>query len=125
AHQPRKSCADPIPSCSKACGRPLPCGHKCPSLCHSGECLPCLLTVPIPCRCGRNTFDTICHQGAQEPPQCLRVCKASLNCGRHECGERCCTGERKALDRLATKRKLKPLGVDGRILDENIEAEHI
>jgi transcriptional repressor NF-X1 len=123
--QPRKSCKDPIPNCSKACGRSLPCGHKCLAICHSEECLPCLLTVPISCRCGRNTFDTVCHQGKEEPPQCLRVCKASLNCGRHECGERCCTGERKAMERQATKRKLKPLGVDSRILDENIEAEHV
>jgi transcriptional repressor NF-X1 len=123
--QSRKSCKDPIPNCSKACGRSLPCGHKCLSVCHSGECLPCLLTVSISCRCGRNTFDTICHQGDEEPPQCLRVCKASLNCGRHECGERCCTGERKAVERHAAKRKLKPLGVESRILDENIEAEHL
>ena len=121
---PRKSCTDSIPNCTEACGKQLPCGHRCIAICHSGDCLPCLLTVPITCRCSRNSFNTICHQGSEEPPQCLRICKANLNCGRHECGERCCTGERKAIERQATKRKLKPLGMTGRI-DEGVEAEHI
>ena len=121
----RKSCEDPIPNCLKACERRLPCSHNCPAICHTGNCPPCLLTVPISCRCGRNTFDTICHQGSEEPPQCLRVCKASFNCSRHQCGERCCPGERKAIERQATKRRLKPLSVDARMLDENIEPEHI
>lgn len=123
-YQPRNSCKDPIPNCKEACGKQLPCGHQCTAICHSGNCLPCLLTVSITCRCGRNSFNTICHQGNDEPPQCLRICKANLNCGRHECGERCCTGERKAFERQATKRKLKPLGAANRI-DEGIEAEHI
>ena len=123
--EPRKSCLDPIPNCKEDCGRRLPCGHFCPQVCHSGDCLPCLLTVAIPCRCGRNSFDTICHQGTEEPPQCLRACKANLNCGRHECGERCCTGERKANERQATKRRMKPLGLANRLLDDGIEAEHI
>lgn len=122
--RPRASCHDPIPNCGEACGKQLLCGHLCTAICHSGDCLPCLLTVPISCRCRRNTFGTICHQGVEEAPQCLRICKANLNCGRHECGERCCTGERKAIERQATKRKLKPLGAANRI-DEGIEAEHI
>ncbi|KAK2858382.1 hypothetical protein FQN49_004790 [Arthroderma sp. PD_2] len=54
----------------------------------------------------------------------MRVCKAALNCGRHACGERCCSGERKAIERLATKKKLRSMNV--RQSDENeIEAEHI
>lgn len=121
----RQSCTDPIPSCQKACGKVLACGHACTQICHAGDCLPCMLTVSISCRCGRNSFSTICHQGKEELPQCMRVCKANLNCGRHECGERCCSGERKAMERQATKRKLKPLGAVARAIDENIEAEHI
>lgn len=117
-------CKDAIPNCDKKCEKQLGCGHLCPQVCHSGECAPCFLKVQIICRCGRNTFDTMCHFGDVEPPQCLRTCKATLNCGRHECGERCCTGEKKAFERQATKRKLKPLGMAGRI-DEGIEAEHI
>lgn len=122
---PRTACTDPIPNCDKPCEKPLACGHPCPQICHSGDCLACLLNVKISCRCGRNTFNTICHQGKEELPQCMRICKAILNCGRHECGERCCTGERKALERQATKRKLKPLGATARMIDDGIEAEHI
>ena len=121
----RESCTDPIPSCKEACGKRLACGHSCTQVCHVGDCLPCMLRVSISCRCGRNLFNSICHQGTEEPPQCTRVCKANLNCGRHECGERCCAGERKAIERQATKRKLRPLGASTRAFDDNIEAEHI
>ncbi len=123
--EPRKQCTDPIPSCQKECGKTLSCGHKCREICHLGDCEPCTLKISTTCRCGRNSFDVICHEASQDPPQCTRLCKATLNCGRHECGQRCCTGERKAAERQATKRKLKPLGSAARIFDENIEAEHI
>lgn len=122
---PRVNCTDSIPSCDKPCENILRCGHTCKQICHSGNCLPCLLRVPIKCRCGRNTFETICHQGSEELPHCLRICKATLNCGRHECGDRCCTGERKAAERQGTKRKLKPLGSVSRVTDDGIEPEHI
>ena len=121
---PRGACEDPIPNCEKLCSKRLPCGHSCQQVCHSGECRPCLLTVDINCRCGRTQSSTICHQGIEEPPQCMRTCKATLNCGRHECGERCCPGEKKAAERQATKRKLRPLGAS-RVIDESFEAEHI
>ena len=121
----RKTCEDPIPNCGKMCLRWLPCGHLCQQVCHSGACLACLQTVKITCQCGRTTSSTICHQGREERPQCMRVCKVTLNCGRHECGERCCTGEKKATERQAIKRKLRPLGVNPRTLDEGIEPEHI
>lgn len=120
----RQSCTDPIPNCNKQCLKRLACGHPCQQICHSDACMPCLLTVPISCRCGRVQTSTICHQGREEQPQCLRSCKATLNCGRHECGERCCPGERKASERQAVKRKLRPLGAP-RALENDIEAEHI
>ena len=120
----RETCEDPIPNCGKQCSKLLNCGHSCQQICHAGECMPCLLKVEISCRCGRTKSTTICHQGIEEPPQCMRTCKAILNCGRHECGERCCPGERKAAERQATKRKLRPLGAS-RIVDEGFEAEHI
>lgn len=120
----RQSCEDPIPNCNKECSNPLPCGHPCQQNCHSDLCKPCLVNVTIPCRCGRTNSSTICHQGNEERPQCMRACKATLNCGRHECGERCCPGERKAVERQATKRKLRPLGA-ARNIDEGFEAEHI
>lgn len=120
----RQSCEDPIPNCSKPCAKQLSCGHSCQQLCHQGECLPCLRIVSIACRCGRTVSSTVCHQGLDEPPQCMRVCRVSLNCGRHECGEHCCPGERKAAERQATRRKPRPLDAP-RQLGDNIEAEHI
>lgn len=121
---PRQSCEDPIPNCTKKCSKPLSCGHVCQQVCHAGDCDPCYLRTEISCRCGRTKSSTICHQGSEEAPQCPRACKAQLNCGRHECGERCCSGERKAAERQATKRKLRPLGA-AHIIDDSIEAEHI
>lgn len=126
SQEPRSSCTDSIPNCKKSCGKRLACGHNCEQICHAGDCLPCLRRVSIKCRCGRNEFSTICHQGAEEPPQCLRVCKVNLNCGRHECGERCCTGERKAMDRQNARRKMRTvqLNFTGQPRDE-MEPEHI
>lgn len=121
---PRTSCEDPIPNCQEACGKLLPCGHPCPMICHTGACRPCLRMVKIQCRCGRSSFDSVCHQGSEEPPQCFRICKATMNCGRHTCAEHCCPGERKALERQATRRKLRSLNSTTRP-DDDIEAEHI
>ncbi|KAL3248588.1 hypothetical protein ABHI18_011978, partial [Aspergillus niger] len=121
-YSPRTSCEDPIPNCTKACEKPLACGHPCTKVCHTGACGPCFQTVPIECRCGRNTFTTVCPQGEMEPPQCFRICKAGLHCGRHACTERCCPGEQKAIERQAIRRKLKS---HLRPSDEDFEAEHI
>ena len=120
----RKSCEDPIPNCEKRCLKNLACGHSCQQICHADACMPCTMIITIGCRCGRVQSSSMCHQGNEAQPQCLRTCKATLNCGRHECGERCCPGERKAADRQATKRKLRPLG-NSRMIDEGFEAEHI
>lgn len=125
SNSPRSSCSDPIPSCHKPCLKLLECGHSCKEVCHSGDCLPCLEKIAIHCRCGRTTSTTVCHQGHLEPPQCMRVCRATLNCGRHECGEHCCPGEKRAAERQALRRKGRPLHSAGPALDENIEAEHI
>jgi transcriptional repressor NF-X1 len=101
----RTSCQDTIPFCQKPCSKLLNCGHECNRPCHAGDCKPCLETMDIACACGRVISKTICHQGTIEPPRCMRVCKALKNCGRHECGERCCTGERFAADRVAKSKK--------------------
>ena len=121
----RESCEDPIPNCEKRCLKRLPCGHSCQQVCHSDACMPCTIIITIWCRCGRVQSSSLCHQGNEAQPQCLRTCKATLNCGRHECGEHCCPGERKAADRQAIKRKLRPLGGASRMIDEGFEAEHI
>ena len=121
----RTTCEDRIPNCNKRCLKPLPCGHPCEQICHSGECHPCLRKVSITCRCGRTPLQTICHQGFEEQPQCPRPCRVTLSCGRHQCDERCCPGERRAIDRQANKRKLKPLASAPRSVGEDFEPEHI
>jgi transcriptional repressor NF-X1 len=121
----RVNCSAPIPHCREKCLKDLQCGHSCQEICHQGECRPCLQKVQITCRCGRTTSDTVCHQGTEEPPSCTRVCRSTLNCGRHECGERCCPGEKKASERQASKRKHRPLASGPRPAEENYEAEHI
>ena len=119
---PRTSCSDPIPHCQDKCEKELSCGHLCQEICHEGECRPCFQRTQITCRCGRTISNSLCHQGTEEPPSCTRICRSTLNCGRHECGERCCPGEKKATERQASKRgKLRA----GRVADENFEAEHI
>jgi transcriptional repressor NF-X1 len=118
----RTSCEDEIPLCQKPCLKKLGCGHECRQICHTGDCAPCFEEVDVPCRCGRTTFQRKCFQRDIEQPLCTRICHANLNCGRHECGERCCSGERKAAERVATRKKLRSL----HSLDEpEVEAEHI
>lgn len=121
----RQTCEDPIPRCEKLCMRPLSCGHPCQKSCHVGACAPCAERISITCRCGRTTSQSMCHQGQIESPSCPRVCHTTLNCGRHDCGERCCTGEKRAIERQAIKRKLRPLGAPSRPAEEGFEAEHI
>lgn len=119
--EPRMSCSDPVPHCMEQCQKLLACGHLCQQICHNGECRPCLQKELITCRCGRTTSSTVCHQGMSEPPCCARVCRSALNCGRHECGERCCAGEKKANERQLAKRKNRGQNPT----NENVEAEHI
>ncbi|KAK4129301.1 hypothetical protein N657DRAFT_609490 [Parathielavia appendiculata] len=113
--EPRRACQDPVPHCDKACNKMLACGHLCPDKCHTGSCAPCTQYADITCRCGRTTAKSVCHQGNVEHPHCFRVCRAQLNCGRHECGDRCCSGEKKAAERRKQKRSA----------NDNIEPEHI
>ncbi|KAK4251262.1 hypothetical protein C7999DRAFT_11094 [Corynascus novoguineensis] len=113
--EPRKSCQEPIPHCNKPCNKVLACGHLCPDECHTGPCTPCTQYADISCRCGRTKARSACHQGNICHPQCFRVCRAQLNCGRHECGERCCSGEKAAAERRKQKRSV----------NENYEPEHI
>jgi len=117
SREPRTSCRDPIPHCDKPCDKVLSCGHHCPDKCHTGPCSPCFQTIEVSCRCGRTTVKSVCHQGDVQQPMCFRTCRAQLNCGRHECGERCCPGEKKAMERRKQKRAANA--------NENIEAEHI
>lgn len=118
---PRQSCEDTIPHCAEECGRLLDCGHRCKSTCHVGDCGPCFKVVDVPCRCGRTSTELACVKASSEPtPMCSRPCQAQLSCGRHQCQERCCSGERKARDRQAARRKNKLAAPE-----EDIEDEHL
>ncbi|KAL8331647.1 hypothetical protein RB593_002184 [Gaeumannomyces tritici] len=121
--QPRQSCHDPIPQCTKVCGKTLLCSHSCKQTCHPEACEPCTQVVEAPCRCGRTATELICSEGQEEQPVCERTCRAQLNCGRHECKNICCTGERRASERLVAKRKNKASSSSSS--NEEVEAEHV
>ncbi|KAI9027601.1 hypothetical protein CLU79DRAFT_739911 [Phycomyces nitens] len=90
----RTSCTDPIPTCGRICSKQLACGHKCEETCHIGECPPCKQVVQVPCRCQSTLFSAtcadVCESAGGEPPECDRVCKSMRQCGRHQCGNKCC-----------------------------------
>ncbi|KAI8678385.1 R3H domain-containing protein [Fusarium keratoplasticum] len=117
---PRQSCEEHVPHCERVCEKKLKCGHTCQSLCHTGDCDPCMQVMDIDCRCGRVTAPSICHEGDIQHPLCFKVCQATRNCGRHRCGEHCCPGEKKAAQRVAQQKKQRS-GVDS----IQVEAEHI
>ncbi|RPA81228.1 hypothetical protein BJ508DRAFT_239239 [Ascobolus immersus RN42] len=123
----RHSCTDPIPKCDKVCNKKLPCGHPCQKKCHEGDCGICMQTVEVACRCGKTFSNSLCLQDVEfERPICMRSCRVMLNCQRHECGEKCCPGEKKAMERLSRKKpKARPLGSANPNIDEGFEPEHI
>ncbi|XP_031255197.1 NF-X1-type zinc finger protein NFXL1-like [Pistacia vera] len=88
----RKSCLDPIPTCTQKCGKALACGvHHCNEVCHSGDCPPCLVHVTQKCRCGSTSRTVECYKTTgDEKFTCEKSCGRKKNCGRHRCSERCC-----------------------------------
>ncbi|KAL1318296.1 hypothetical protein HN51_070567 [Arachis hypogaea] len=89
----RKSCLDPIPTCSQVCAKSLPCGtHHCKEVCHVGDCPPCLVLVSQKCRCGSTSRIVECYKTTAENEKftCEKPCGRKKNCGRHRCSERCC-----------------------------------
>ncbi|MED6167441.1 NF-X1-type zinc finger protein nfxl1 [Stylosanthes scabra] len=88
----RKTCLDPIPTCSQVCAKSLPCGiHHCKEVCHVGDCPPCLVLVSQKCRCGSTSRTVECYRTTDnEKFTCEKPCGRKKNCGRHRCSERCC-----------------------------------
>ena len=121
--RPRASCEDPVPNCDEKCLTPFACGHTCQEICHAGSCPPCPLSRETECRCGRARLPVACADQEMTPLRCDRPCKAPLNCGRHECSERCCPGEAKAGRRRALNRQLGSLGAT--LTNAEFESEHI
>ena len=82
-------------SCGTTCGkqRGVGCPHKCPELCHPGPCPPCTeLGVQTSCHCGKEVFRLRCGE-LDAGRSCGHPCSSTLNCGVHECKERCHSGE--------------------------------
>jgi len=117
----RDSCTDPIPHCDKVCNKILDCGHQCQDNCHTGPCSQCEQEIELDCRCGRTKTTVICHERDLHSPLCERVCRVQLSCGRHEHGVRCCPAEKRAIERVAAKRRAKSSAPS----NEEFEAEHI
>lgn len=91
--QERKSCLDPISTCTKVCGKTLLCGiHQCQETCHAGKCPPCVVLVTQKCRCGSTSRIVECCKTTAENEKftCDKPCGRKKNCGRHRCSERCC-----------------------------------
>uniref|UniRef100_A0A8D0CEZ9 Transcriptional repressor NF-X1 n=1 Tax=Salvator merianae TaxID=96440 RepID=A0A8D0CEZ9_SALMN len=94
----RKLCTDPIPSCGRTCGKPLPCSsydaiHTCEKLCHEGECGLCSRTSKVYCRCALKTKEVPCASLKNQVEVtflCDKRCNKKLSCGRHKCAEVCC-----------------------------------
>ncbi|XP_063154814.1 transcriptional repressor NF-X1 [Candoia aspera] len=94
----RKLCTDPIPSCGRTCGKPLPCSsydavHTCENLCHEGECGQCSRTSKIYCRCALKIKEVPCASLKNQVKVaflCDKRCNKKLSCGRHKCNETCC-----------------------------------
>ncbi|KAJ1394250.1 Zinc finger, NF-X1-type [Sesbania bispinosa] len=89
----RQSCLDPIPTCSKVCGKSLPCRmHHCKEACHAGDCSPCMVLISHKCRCGSTSRTVECYKTTMEDEKftCEKPCGRKKSCGRHRCSERCC-----------------------------------
>lgn len=102
----RKSCLDPVPTCTEVCGNTLPCGHKCYWKCHDGECAPCYQSVDISCACGSHKASIACglnQQGYQ--PHCELKCNVLKSCRRHNCKVKCCPERNLGISREAEIKK--------------------
>ncbi|ELT89371.1 hypothetical protein CAPTEDRAFT_154981 [Capitella teleta] len=95
----RKSCVDPIPTCSAICDKELLCGpsgapHRCKLPCHTGPCGACPGITEVTCRCGILNDRLPCTEvltfTSERPFTCQRKCNKKLSCSRHKCQNRCC-----------------------------------
>lgn len=112
----RKSCLDPLPTCSQRCDRMLSCGiHFCKRKCHDSKCPPCTIPVKKQCRCNGEMKTLTCSEYNNKIQQinngiigvdidmelvtnpdsfvrCKKLCKKILSCGYHTCKTVCCPG---------------------------------
>eukprot|EP01126_Amoeba_proteus_P052301 TRINITY_DN6300_c0_g1_i7.p1 TRINITY_DN6300_c0_g1~~TRINITY_DN6300_c0_g1_i7.p1 ORF type:complete len:560 (-),score=84.77 TRINITY_DN6300_c0_g1_i7:511-2190(-) len=79
-------------SCVNTCEKVLACGiHRCFDKCHKGNCPPCREYVQKSCRCGRMARSRV--QCSQLEVRCSVKCGTVLNCRKHFCPKKCCTGK--------------------------------
>lgn len=119
----RESCEEPIPVCDKSCNKLLPCGiHRCLFPCHEGQCVPCLKTQPVKCRCGKQEFDMPCKSVlAGSQATCRRKCTALMDCRRHRCGETCCEFEKVSAEHEKQRKKAARSGLSWDLNQLNLE----
>ncbi|KAM7499374.1 hypothetical protein LguiA_023788 [Lonicera macranthoides] len=79
-------------SCGEICDKPLmyECGHYCLLLCHPGPCPSCPKLVKTWCFCG--AIQDVKRCGFKNF-SCNGTCSKVLDCGTHQCSEKCHDGE--------------------------------
>ncbi|XP_032670664.1 NF-X1-type zinc finger protein NFXL1 [Odontomachus brunneus] len=84
--QPRR-CNAKNWSCGNVCNTKYEsCMHSCGNLCHTGECLPCMETVSLKCRCKSSQKEEKCHKGIWI---CEKPCNRKFSCNVHVCESTC------------------------------------
>ena len=86
AHSEMRRCGLAHYSCEEKCGKTLPCGHQCESVCHPGECV-CQLMSNRSCQCGK--MDPRAMKCAAAPLLCKEPCGLLLDCQVHSCAKIC------------------------------------
>uniref|UniRef100_A0A182MHE8 R3H domain-containing protein n=1 Tax=Anopheles culicifacies TaxID=139723 RepID=A0A182MHE8_9DIPT len=93
----RKSCLDPIPTCTGICGQKLACGppganHCCEAQCHRGDCPPCKKSTTVKCRCGSMDQPMKCKDltTRADDARCKKRCVRRRSCAKHKCNQVCC-----------------------------------
>lgn len=98
-----EKCASERSSCDEICGKSLACkNHNCDMICHDGSCKPCEEITIIQCNCGRQTISKNCMDLAKNDAtqsksssksfSCDTVCGKKLDCGNHNCEQKCHSG---------------------------------
>lgn len=85
-----RPCATPQWPCDQPCGKHLSCGsHVCERACHSGVCGACPRSGARTCPCEKTEYMLPC---TEDVPTCGDTCGKLLDCGEHNCSQRCHVG---------------------------------
>ena len=96
-NEERKSCLEPIATCTNRCERQMKCGpiganHSCSEPCHEKGCPPCPQMTKVRCRCGAMDREVPCKDlsGRADDVLCDKRCQKRKSCLKHKCGRACC-----------------------------------